>query len=266
VSTFGIRIQGASNLTVDANTVIGAALAGIVLSSASDIQVVANHCKSNQNEGILVTGASADVTVSNNHCQSNAYSGISFVTTPGPASVAGNTCVTNGLAGILIYETSNVVAAANVCKNNGQTQAQSNYYNGITLWSSGATVANCVVIGNRCFDDQATKTQQYGIRTLNPVDNCTFGQNLVEGNGTTGLSFSSGANTGGTTSLPYRKLAGQTVGTSQTAIPHGLPYVPNSIQVTMTSDGNIWRSAPSDATNIYLTADATNRTADVLVG
>jgi len=55
-------------------------------------------------------------------------------------------------------------------------------------------------------------------------------------------------------------------GGTHTTIAHGLSYAPTSIQVMMTSAGNAYRSASSDATNIYLTADADSRTADILVG
>ena len=60
-------------------------------------------------------------------------------------------------------------------------------------------------------------------------------------------------------------LGAQTVGTSQATIAHGLPWTPREIRIQMTSAGTMWRSATSDATNIYLTADAAGRTAEVFV-
>lgn len=61
----------------------------------------------------------------------------------------------------------------------------------------------------------------------------------------------------------YKAVYGKVVGAAQVAIAHGLAYVPTQVIVTMTSPGNIYRSAPSDSTYIYLTADAPGRTADI---
>ena len=61
----------------------------------------------------------------------------------------------------------------------------------------------------------------------------------------------------------YKAVYGKVVGAAQVGIAHGLGYVPTQVIVTMTSPGNIYRSAPSDSTYIYLTADAAGRTADI---
>jgi len=70
-----------------------------------------------------------------------------------------------------------------------------------------------------------------------------------------------------TTMVPMAGLAlgAKTVGASQSTIAHGLPWTPREVRVVMTSTGSIWRSAASDATNIYLTADDANRTCEVWV-
>jgi hypothetical protein len=62
-----------------------------------------------------------------------------------------------------------------------------------------------------------------------------------------------------------KSLGSQTVGAAQATIAHGLAYTPTEIQITMTSAGTIWKSAASDGTNIYLTADDAGRTAEVFV-
>jgi hypothetical protein len=62
-----------------------------------------------------------------------------------------------------------------------------------------------------------------------------------------------------------KALGAQTVGATQATIAHGLAYTPTEVQVTMTSAGTIWKSAASDGTNIYLTADDAGRTAEVFV-
>lgn len=62
-----------------------------------------------------------------------------------------------------------------------------------------------------------------------------------------------------------KSLGVQTVGTSQATIAHGLGYMPSVVTITMTSPGNIYKSASSDSTNIYLTADSAGRTAEIFV-
>jgi hypothetical protein len=62
-----------------------------------------------------------------------------------------------------------------------------------------------------------------------------------------------------------KALGAQTVGATQATIAHGLAYTPTEVQVTMTSAGTIWKSAASDGTNIYLTADDAGRTAEIFV-
>jgi hypothetical protein len=68
-----------------------------------------------------------------------------------------------------------------------------------------------------------------------------------------------------TTGLPawqdtLKPLSQATVGTSQATVAHGLTYTPTVVLLLPTSAGQIWRSAASDSTNIYLTADAAART------
>ena len=63
----------------------------------------------------------------------------------------------------------------------------------------------------------------------------------------------------------FRLLPAVTVGPTQVTVAHGLGYAPAQVLISMTSAGSIYRSASSDAVNIYLTADASSRTADVFV-
>jgi hypothetical protein len=88
--------------------------------------------------------------------------------------------------------------------------------------------------------------------------------NLVDGNASGGITVDAGARNS-VNSVPYRSISAR-VGTGETAVPHGLSYAPLAVTVSMTSAGTIWRSRGSDATNVYLKADAANRTADVIVG
>lgn len=82
--------------------------------------------------------------------------------------------------------------------------------------------------------------------------------------GTRGYGLIAGASKPGWDAV-LKVLSGQTVGTSQATIAHGLGYTPTIVIVTMTGAGQVWRSAASDGTNVYLTADAAGRTCDVYV-
>jgi hypothetical protein len=62
-----------------------------------------------------------------------------------------------------------------------------------------------------------------------------------------------------------KSLGVQTVGATEATIAHTLGAAPVEIQIQMTSAGTIWKSAASDGTNIYLTADGAGRTAEVFV-
>lgn len=66
-----------------------------------------------------------------------------------------------------------------------------------------------------------------------------------------------------------KKLAGlaanATVDT-QSAYPHGLPYVPTTVLVTPKGNGVVWESQAADATNVYFTASVASLAFDAYVG
>lgn len=61
-------------------------------------------------------------------------------------------------------------------------------------------------------------------------------------------------------------LASGTVGASQATVAHGLSYTPKIYAVVMVTAGTMWQSQAPDATNIYLTADAASRQANIWLG
>jgi parallel beta-helix repeat protein len=201
--------------------------------------------------------------VSDNLATGNALSGI-YLVAAGGCAVTGNNSYKNGAAGIEMAASSAVEGATctgNVCANNGQ-DSSSWRRAGIVL--RGA-ISGSVVAHNHCYDDQSTKTQQQGLLVYDagPKD-ALIGPNIYDGNAKTGQSIDSGA-TKNVHSVPFKRLT-VTVGNAQTSVAHGLSYVPQSIAITMTSPGAIYKSAAADATNVYLRADGQNRTAEVLVG
>lgn len=98
----------------------------------------------------------------------------------------GNLCDRNGRSGIACYAGSHDnVIEANQCFNNGVQGA----YAGIEVRDSN----DCYVKGNKCFDDQLTKTQDYGILTGGTADFNVIIDNDVRNNQVGGLQLT-GAN------------------------------------------------------------------------
>jgi parallel beta-helix repeat protein len=88
------------------------------------------------------------------------------------AVFADNVVSLNGEEGVALEGARDCLIVGNVIRNNGTETP--NAYDGILLISSDYNV----IVGNRCFDDQATKTQRYGIN----ISNAACDKNLLDGN------------------------------------------------------------------------------------
>ena len=90
----------------------------------------------------------------------------------------------NGYSGIEITSTSqnrteyNTIVS-NICYDNGQ---QSTSHAGIKINSKGASVSNCLINSNTCYDDQFIKTQDFGILELYGAKENLISQNLCVNN------------------------------------------------------------------------------------
>lgn len=62
-----------------------------------------------------------------------------------------------------------------------------------------------------------------------------------------------------------REIVGVSVGTTQTAIPHGLGYPPRHVIVSLGETGAVTQSAAPDATYVYLVTTGAARTVNLLV-
>lgn len=110
-------------------------------------------------------------------------------------AVVGNVCSANDACGIDIGSatytaTSEITVTGNTCVNNGQNRAgnvAADARAGIRVYAS----ANLAIGGNVLGDDQATKTQQYGV-TFTSSTNCVVGPDVDAGNAL-GLYFKNGA-------------------------------------------------------------------------
>ena len=149
-----------------------------VLANSTSVTIsecVVNDSTGANNIGIQLSDNSSNCTVSNNTVFRNYY-GI-FLLQGGIGSVIdGNFVQENDSDGITLSATQNCTVTNNICKNNGQTIGGSGIY-------IDPDSDNNLAIGNRCFDDQAVKTQDYGLGAngdYNLVsDNILFGNDLA---------------------------------------------------------------------------------------
>jgi hypothetical protein len=88
--------------------------------------------------------------------------------------VNANKVIGCGYDGIWYAGTGYSTFSNNLCKNNGTATASKN---GITV--DGDYI---ILVGNNCFDDQGTKTQDYGIEGLNNPQYCFVHGNILIGN------------------------------------------------------------------------------------
>lgn len=135
---------------------------------------------------------------------------------------------------------------------------------GLRTIARGNTCVNlnnrrCVVLGGA-----ADYTQVYDNRLVS-----TFGSGnlLLDSSSGTHNLMAIGDNHESTVTkaLQLKVLGAQTVNIAQVTIAHGLGYAPTQVLITPTSNNTIWKSAASDATNVYLKADADGATAEVYV-
>jgi parallel beta-helix repeat protein len=125
--------------------------------------------------GIRLSDNSSDCVISNNTCFNNYY-GI-YVFQVGQGSIIdGNFVKQSDTDGITLATTQNCTVTNNICKNNGKTVGGSGIY-------VDPDSDNNILIGNRCYDDQTVKTQDYGLGAngeYNLVsDNILFGNDLA---------------------------------------------------------------------------------------
>jgi parallel beta-helix repeat protein len=151
------------------------------------ISLVGNTFRDNTQFGVIVTNG-IDIIIDSNTVQNNLagnYDGIKLDTTT-KSKVANNISSGNGGSGILIHKSPDNVINSNICYNNGQ---QSTTADGIKFTDSLSIYSlRNVVIGNKCFDDQATKTQRYGINLTSGTDYLVIIGNDVQNNKTGNLN------------------------------------------------------------------------------
>lgn len=87
------------------------------------------------------------------------------------------------MSGISLLDGESNSVKDNICANNGQTSP--GRWSGISLGLTGKSV----VSGNRCFDDQKTRTQKHGIQEMANCGGNTITDNDCRGNAQPGVAL-----------------------------------------------------------------------------
>ena len=166
----------------------------VVLNTASyptlnigSCQVIGNECYDNSGAGIAALGSSSAITVDSivirgNISHDNAGHGIvlgelTVASKVSSSQICGNESYRNDLNGIMV--TGSGYMGTRVENNS----TYNNAFSGAN--QSGIVIDNvtyCIVAGNTAYDNQTTKTQRYGIATVDSEANATISDNLVIGN------------------------------------------------------------------------------------
>lgn len=136
----------------------------------------------NTASGLYINGKKGTI-IANNLFEYNDGNGIDVINCTEIIS-EGNWCNDNNSAGIMYSNTTNSVINGNICKNNGKSPA-THQDDGITIL--GQSTRN-VISNNRCFDDQAVKTQKYGIESRDSSNYLLITGNIVAGNSSGGIT------------------------------------------------------------------------------
>ncbi|NUO59006.1 MAG: right-handed parallel beta-helix repeat-containing protein [Hamadaea sp.] len=226
--------------------------AGIVIyAKAEGLIVVNNICENNAGAGITLNAfAYGGHTIRGNTCSGNTREGIFVDTPPSVAhnglTIADNRCFLNGRSGIKVTSGASAIIKnsrvdRNHCYNNG-TALIAGDRRGIDLFGG---MVDSTVCGNRCYDDQATPTQDNGIASASG----TWTNVLMEGNNLVGQATGASI-TGTVTGLTRRNNLGYVTearGTGQitsaatnVTVIHGLSIAPTAVVVTPRTNENVW--------------------------
>lgn len=184
----GIRLNESNKCCISNVNAINNADDGIKIdgASGSTLNIVSNCYLDNNDDGIHIRQASNHCVLSNNIMRNNNKSGILAQDCEG-LIISNNQCIGNTLNGIGVGGCTEFSITGNLCKNNNQENL-GNDYSGINITGTTVDSEKGVITGNRCYDSQATKTQQYGILSDNSDYLCIVG-NMLRNNAVAGLSF-----------------------------------------------------------------------------
>ncbi|MDY6966101.1 MAG: right-handed parallel beta-helix repeat-containing protein [Halobacteriota archaeon] len=240
----GIRIDSSteSYFIVDGNHVYDPAQYGITV-AANNVIISNNEVVNSNNRGIHVYGdgstSYSNISISGNQIS---YGNI-YISNLKDSVISNNHICDTQYSGMDIRGIKNSVISGNVIKNSGQT-GDSNYDDGISIHDGSYSVTasiNNIITNNRIFDDQATKTQEVGIKTFENSDYNLIKNNNVDGNNGAGIEVA-GSNTFVGFNIGYitenSGTGSITSGGTTDVITHGLSVTPTAEDISITLKEN----------------------------
>jgi len=177
--------------------------AGITIDDDAKRITVRGNQITGHGPGIFVAWAGCeDIIIEANHCidaPGSAGSGygilVDSIAPLGPTLrtliIKGNICRDSDLAGISV-SASETIIEGNICYNNHQASGVPTTRKAGIIVQGGAypNSSDISIIGNRCFDDQSTPTQNFGIsvaQMASQITNVIIANNDLRGNGEGGI-------------------------------------------------------------------------------
>jgi parallel beta-helix repeat protein len=242
---------------IEGNVVKNVSGEGIVLNSATNVQIVNNYIhdcgakgirlfkgQSPTTDNIVVSGNiieratntgidiqnSTGVIVSHNVVRDTVFSsngyGI-YLTNSNYCVLSNNISHNNGQSGFLINQSTYINIIGNASYNNGQNETVGD---GIKFTDSGTPCQYCSIVGNQLYDNQGTKTQRNGLYLANSTDYCLASNNIVTPNKTKTIDPGTGTHNIIRNNIGYvtENSGTATIASGQTSIvvTHGLGYTP----------------------------------------
>ncbi len=151
----------------------------------TDSEFSNNEVRGNLGEWFYFCARVTGVTVKDNEFIGNKGDRIGGLGDSGDIDnvVEGNLCRENGGSGISLWDGERNTVKNNICANNSQRAP--GRWSGITL----SRTENSVVSGNRCFDDQKTRTQKHGVEEMENCRGNTITDNECRGNALAGVTL-----------------------------------------------------------------------------
>lgn len=172
----GINVYKSDGTVISGNTVNNSS-PGVWVQESDHIEIVGNHVRSSQTNGMSVNDSNFAV-VTGNQCRENNGHGIQ-ISNGKHWSVTGNVCYANGDSGIkFVSAAQQGTCTGNTCINNSTDGGTVN---------AGINAEACtlsVFTGNRCTDTRAggSRTQNYGINENGASSNNLIAMNILTNN------------------------------------------------------------------------------------
>jgi len=238
----GIAVEhGSSNIV--ANNRIESAFQAIRVTGYGGVRpyhnVVANNVIVSGSYGIFVYFAHDTIVANNSVIGTRKYAGIRV---EGKSStemfddiiIIGNSVQNSAWEGIKVQYMRHAIIKGNLIKNNGQGSSTYNY--GISL----NCVDDAIVSLNRCYDDQDTKTQSYGIYIDSECSGIQVFHNVLTEN-KLGAILNEAADT-----IFHKNIGFVTENSGEVTISAGNTYVEVSHGLDITPDINKFKIVPKD--------------------